>query len=190
LLAAGLFEHNACVDDRLRLLLTAGAIRERVAELGRQIRVDYPEEPGAPPLRLIGVLVGACFFVADLARAIERNVSLDFIGVQSYGDEAVSSREIRLTKDLDSDIRGLDILLVEDIVDSGRTVEHLVRLLGQRGPRSLRVASLLDKPSRRVVDVPLDYAGFAIPNEFVVGYGLDFAGRYRNLPDLYALAVE
>jgi len=172
---------------QLDCLIPAERIRQRVDELGRRIAADYPQRDGDSPLHLIGVLKGAIVFVADLARAIEREVSLDFLGIRSYGALTESSGEIRLTKDLEEDIAGRDVLLVEDIVDTGLTVEWLRDHLQRRGPRSLRVATLLDKPSRRIQPVELAYVGFEIPDEFVVGYGLDYAQRYRNLADICVL---
>jgi hypoxanthine phosphoribosyltransferase len=172
---------------QLETLIPADQIRARVEELGRRIAADYPERAGDPPLHLIGVLKGAVVFLSDLARAIGRDVSFDFLGVSSYGEAAESSGEIRLTKDIEADIAGLDVLLVEDIVDTGLTVEWLCNHLQRRGPRSLRVAALLDKPSRRLQAVELAYVGFEISDEFVVGYGLDYAQRYRNRPDICVL---
>ena len=167
----------------LRPLITAERIRTRVAELGRQIAGDYPEGQ----LRLIAILKGACFFLSDLARAIGRDVSIDFMGISSYGRDKTSSGEVRLTKDLDQEIAGQDVLIVEDIVDTGITLNYLYNVLDQRQPRSLRIATLLDKPSRRRVPVDVAYIGFQIPDEFVVGYGLDYAEKYRNLPDICVL---
>jgi hypoxanthine phosphoribosyltransferase len=180
----------AASTRRLECLISAERIRERVAELGRRIAADYPASEGDPPLHLIGVLKGAAVFVADLARAIGREVSFDFIGVSSYGGGMQSSGEIRLSKDIDEEIGGRDVLLVEDIVDTGLTVEWLCKHLQRRGPRTLRIATLLDKPSRRVQPVELSYVGFEIPDEFVVGYGLDYAQRYRNLADICVLRGE
>jgi hypoxanthine phosphoribosyltransferase len=173
-------------DPALRILISAAAIDARVAELGRQISEDYRE---AESLHLVGMLRGACFFFADLARAIGRDTSMDFMRVRSYGDGTESSGEILVTKDLEEDIGGLDVLIVEDIVDSGRTAACLNTLLSRRNPRSLRIATLLNKPSRRVTPVELAYVGFEIPDEFVVGYGLDYAERYRNLPDICVLEM-
>jgi hypoxanthine phosphoribosyltransferase len=195
---AGLFEyiffpvHNmemglAAGTRRVECLISAEQIRGRVAELGRRIAADYPPRDGDPPLHLIGVLKGAAVFVADLARAIDREVSFDFVAVRSYGGEVQSSGEIRLTKDIEEEIAGRDVLLVEDIVDTGLTVKWLCNHLRRRGPRTLRVAALLDKPGRRVEPVELKYVGFEIPDEFVVGYGLDYAQRYRNLADICVL---
>jgi hypoxanthine phosphoribosyltransferase len=167
-----------------QILITAPQIEARVAELGRQIREDYRD---APSLRLIGMLRGACFFVADLARAIERDVSLDFMRVRSYGAGTENSGEIAVTKDIEEDIAGLDVLIVEDIIDSGRTASCVLQLLERRKPRSLKLAALLSKPSRRVVEIEPDYLGFEIPDQFVVGYGLDLAERYRNLREIRVL---
>jgi hypoxanthine phosphoribosyltransferase len=182
-------EHSSLTRDieQVETLISAQRIHDRVEEMGRRIMADYPERSGDPPLLLAGVLKGSIVFLADLARAIRRHVSFDFLGVSSYGSSTESSGEIRLTKDLDGEIEGLDVLLVEDIVDTGLTVEWLCTHLRRRNPRSLRVATLLDKPSRRLKPVPLAYVGFEIPDEFVVGYGLDYAQRYRNRPDIAVL---
>jgi hypoxanthine phosphoribosyltransferase len=170
--------------SELRPLITAERIRARVAELGAQIAADYPEGH----LRLIAILKGACFFLSDLARAIRRDVSVDFMGIASYGRGQTSSGEVKLTKDLDSEIAGLDVLIVEDIVDTGVTLNYLFHVLQQRQPKSLRIATLLDKPSRRRIAVDVAYVGFQIPDEFVVGYGLDYGEKYRNLSDICVLA--
>ena len=152
-------------------------------EIGAQIDLDYPDGS----LHLICILKGACFFMADLARAIERDVVIDFMGISTYGHGTTSSGSIKVTKDLDTTIEGADVLLIEDIVDSGVTLTQLVPLLQQRNPRSIRIAALLDKPERRLRPVKVSYVGFEIEDEFVVGYGLDFAERYRNLKDICAL---
>ncbi len=170
-------------DEGLRLLISAEQIRTRVAEMGRQIAVDYP----AGTLRLIAILKGACFFLSDLARAVGRDVSIDFMGIASYGRSKSSSGEVRVTKDLDTEIAGLDVLIVEDIVDTGVTLTYLYHVLQQRKPKSLRIATLLDKPSRRLKPVDVAYTGFQIPDEFVVGYGLDYGEKYRNLEGIYVL---
>jgi hypoxanthine phosphoribosyltransferase len=169
--------------ENLRLLIGSDRIQARVAEMGQQIAADYP----GGSLRLIAILKGACFFLSDLARAIGRDVSIDFMGIASYGRGKSTSGEVRLTKDLDSEIAGLDVLIVEDIVDTGITLTYLYHVLAQRKPRSMRIATLLDKPSRRIKPVDVAYIGFQIPDEFVVGYGLDFAEQYRNLPDICVL---
>lgn len=169
----------------LRTLLSEEQIHIRIQEMGQQIGADYP----GGELHLICILKGACFFLADLARAIPRDVSIDFMGISSYGRGTTSSGQVRVTKDLDTAIEGADVLLVEDIVDSGVTLHYLTTLLTQRHPRSLRVAALLDKPERRVRPVDVAYVGFAIPDEFVVGYGLDYAERYRNLRSICVLSA-
>ncbi len=170
-------------DHSLPVLLTAEQIRSRVEELARRIDADYPDGT----LYLIGILKGACVFLADLARAIRRPVRLDFIGTSSYGSRTSSSGEVKLTKDLDVTIEGADVLVVEDIIDTGITLSYLIHLLWQRNPRSIRVAALLDKPERHQRPVTIDYLGFCIPNKFVVGYGLDYNEEYRGLRDVCVL---
>lgn len=167
-----------------RVLIPAGDLTARVGELGRQIRADYA---GRTPM-LVGVLKGAVVFLADLMRAIDASCECDFIALSSYGASTRSSGIVELTKDLSVPIEGRDVLIVEDIVDTGRTLAYLLRNLETRQPATLRVCTLLDKAARREVPVTLDYVGFQIPDEFVVGYGLDFAGLYRNLPYLGVLA--
>ena len=174
---------QSSIRPELRLLISAARIQARVAEMGRQIAADYADRP----LRLIAILKGACFFLSDLARAIGRDVSIDFMGIASYGRSKSSSGEVKVTKDLDNEIAGLDVLVVEDIVDTGITLTYLCQVLQQRKPRSLRIATLLDKPSRRIKPVDVAYIGFQIPDEFVVGYGLDYAEKYRNLSDICVL---
>jgi hypoxanthine phosphoribosyltransferase len=165
-----------------RVLVSADRIGTRIRELGAAIDRDYPDG-----VLLVAILKGACFFLVDLARAISRPVRIDFIGISSYGKGKTSSGEVRLTKDLDTAIDGADVLIVEDIVDTGITLNYLVGILEQRRPRSLRIAALLDKPERRVRPVDVAYVGFQIPDEFVVGYGLDYAEQYRNLADICVL---
>jgi hypoxanthine phosphoribosyltransferase len=167
----------------LKVLIPEERIQARVRELGAQIGADYP----SGDLRLICILKGACFFLADLARAIRRGISVDFIGISSYGKGKSTSGEVKVTKDLDLSVEGADLLIVEDIVDSGVTLNYLVHVLQQRKPRSIRIAALLDKPARRQSPVEVAYVGFTIPDEFVVGYGLDYAERYRNLRDICIL---
>jgi hypoxanthine phosphoribosyltransferase len=169
--------------DRLKVLLTREQIASKVAELGARITNDYEGEP----VVLIGVLKGATVFLADLARKIQLDVSFDFIAVSSYRDGRQQSGEVRLTKDLDHSVEDKNIILVEDILDTGVTLTHLMRMLQSRRPRSFKIAALLDKISRRIEPMQGDYVGFQIPDEFVVGYGLDFAERYRNLPDICVL---
>ena len=167
----------------LRVLLTEQQIQTRIRELGAQIDADYPEGP----IYLIVILKGACFFLADLARVLNRQARIDFIGVSSYGKGKTSSGEVKLTKDLDVSVEGAHVLVVEDIVDSGVTLTYLMHVLEQRKPRTLKIATLLDKPERRIKPVTVSYVGFQIPDEFVVGYGLDYAEDYRNLRDICVL---
>ena len=167
---------------RLDLLLSAESIEKRVAELGEQISADYGERP----LVLIGVLKGSFMFLADLIRHIRCPLRIEFIGTKSYAG-ASTSGEVQLTKDLDKPIEGEDVLLVEDIVDTGLTLHYLQNMLAQRGPASLRTIAFLDKPARRRIEVRADYVGFVIEDRFVVGYGLDFEQRYRNLRDVCVL---
>jgi hypoxanthine phosphoribosyltransferase len=167
----------------LRVLVPADQIQKRIQELGAQIVRDFPEGP----LCLVCILKGAFMFMADLSRAIDRHARCEFIGISSYGKEKSSSGEVRLTKDLDSSIEGANVLVVEDIVDTGITLTYLIHVLSQRRPRSIRIAALLDKPSRRMRPIKVDYCGFEIPDEFVVGYGLDYAEDYRNLKDICIL---
>jgi hypoxanthine phosphoribosyltransferase len=171
------------MSDSIRILFSAQQIHARIQEMGAQIDADYPDGS----LHLICILKGACFFMADLARAIDREVVIDFMGISSYGRGKTTSGAVRLTKDLDLPVEGMDILLVEDIVDSGVTLNYLVKVLEQRRPRSVRIAALLDKPDRRRRPVKVTYVGFEIPDEFVVGYGLDYGERYRNLRDVCVL---
>jgi hypoxanthine phosphoribosyltransferase len=167
----------------LRTLVTEQEIQKRIREMGAQIDADYP----TGTLHLVCILKGACFFMADLARAIERDVVVDFMGISSYGRGKTTSGAVKLTKDLDMAIESADVLLVEDIVDTGVTINYLVNILEQRKPKSIRIATLLDKPSLRLRPVKMAYLGFEIPDEFVVGYGLDYAERYRNLRDVCVL---
>jgi hypoxanthine phosphoribosyltransferase len=170
---------------QVRVLIPASEIARRVKEVGAQIARDYAGRK--QPLYLISVLKGSFMFVADLAREIPGQVRLDFIGVASYNSAKSSSGQAKLTKDLDTSIEGCDVILVEDIADTGITLAYLLDLLRQRRPASLRVAALLDKPARRARDIRVDYVAFTIPDEFVVGYGLDYAQDYRNLPDVCVL---
>jgi hypoxanthine phosphoribosyltransferase len=165
---------------KLQVLLRGGAIRQRVKALARQIERDCKGEP----VHLICILKGACIFLADLLRELRLPVSVDFIAVSSYGKGSLPSGEVRITKDLDQSIEGMNVIIVEDILDTGLTLNYLFRILQSRKPKSLKIAALLDKPARRVKDIAVDYIGFKIPDKFVVGYGLDYAERYRNLPDV------
>jgi hypoxanthine phosphoribosyltransferase len=170
--------------DSLRVFLTSEQIQRRIQELGAQIDKDYK----GGPVYLVAILKGACFFLADLARAMKTPARLEFMGIASYGKGKTSSGEVRVTKDLDVSIEGYDVLIVEDIVDSGVTLTYLLGLLKQRKPKSLRIAALIDKPERRLRPVEVAYVGFQIPDEFVVGFGLDYAEDYRNLKDICILA--
>jgi hypoxanthine phosphoribosyltransferase len=174
-------------DDIAKVLLNSEQIQARVAEMGRQIGADYAE---SGDLLLVGVLKGCAMFMMDLVRAIELPLAFDFIAVASYGASTESSGVVRMLKDLDIDIAGRHLLIVEDIIDSGLTLAYLRSQLLRRNPASLRICALLNKPERRTADVPVDYLGFDIPNEFVVGYGLDYAERYRNLPYIGVLKPE
>ena len=173
-------------DEVERILLTEDQIARRVAELAASLHNDYT---GRDPL-LVGVLTGAVVFLADLMRHLPLPVSVDFIQVASYGDATVSSGQVRVLKDLQRPVAGRDVLVVEDIVDTGRSLRFITDHLAAGNPRSLKVCAFLDKPSRREVDVQIDYLGFEIPDFFVVGYGLDFAQKYRNLPYVAVLREE
>lgn len=166
-----------------RPIVTQEQMRSRIRELGRQISADY----AGKDLVLVGVLKGAYAFFADLARAIRIPVQVDFIIVTSYGTQAKTSGKVKLVTELTEKIKNRDVLLVEDIVDSGLTIQYLTKALAKQKPRSIKVCTLLSKPERRVVDVPLQYIGFRIPNQYVVGYGLDYQQQYRNLPYLAVL---
>jgi len=172
-------------QEKLKVLIRRAAIQKRVREVAHQITRDFQGER----IHLIGVLKGACIFLSDLVREINLETSIDFIAVSSYGKNKESSGQVRLVKDLDSSIEGLNVIVVEDILDTGITLTYLLRVLAQRKPKSLRIAALLDKPSRRIKEVQADYIGFKIPNDFVVGYGLDYAERYRNLKDVCILTL-
>jgi hypoxanthine phosphoribosyltransferase len=172
-------------QEKLKVLIRRARIQKRVVEVARAITKDFKGER----VHLVGVLKGACIFLSDLVREINLETSIDFIAVSSYGKGKQSSGQVRLLKDLDSSIEGLNVVVVEDILDTGVTLTYLLRILKQRKPKSLKIAALLDKPSRRIRDVKGDYIGFTIPNDFVVGYGLDYAERYRNLKDVCVLTL-
>ena len=169
----------------LSVFISAQQIHDRIQQLGRQIDEDYA---GRGPVYLVVILKGACMFLADLARAMQTPARIEFMGISSYGRGKTSSGQVKVTKDLDVSIEGHDVIIVEDIVDSGVTLNYLLQLLEQRKPRSLRIATLLDKPERRMREVKVDYVGFQIPDEFVVGYGLDYAEDFRNLKDVCILS--
>ncbi len=172
--------------SKLPVLFSSAQIQARVAELGSAITHDFEGES----VVLIGVLKGAAIFLADLARVVDLDCSFDFLSVSSYGESTVSSGQVQLVLDLSASIHGRNVILVEDILDTGLTLSFLQKLLLARQPRTLRLAALLDKPSRRIEPVEADYTGFSIPNHFVVGYGMDFAERYRNLPDIRILPAQ
>jgi hypoxanthine phosphoribosyltransferase len=172
--------------DRLKVLLTREQIAKKVAEIGARITHDFEGES----LVLIGVLKGATIFLADLAREIKLDVSFDFIAVSSYGNSKQQSGEVKLMKDVDHSMEGKNIILVEDILDTGLTLTYLKNLLLGHQPKAVKIAALLDKVSRRTQPIHGDYVGFEIPDEFVVGYGLDFAERYRNLPEVCILETD
>jgi len=160
------------------VLIDQEELSARIAALAREIRQDYP----TGQLHFVCVLKGAFLFLGDLIRAMDGHVTIDFMACSSYGGGTTSTGEVRLSKDLDSGLEGRDVIIVEDIVDTGLTLHYLQEILAARGPRSLRTACLLSKPSRRKIDVTVDYIGFTIEDRFVVGYGLDYAEQYRNLP--------
>lgn len=170
-------------NDDLEILLDAETIARRGRELAAQISADYRGRP----LRLVGILKGAWVFLADLVRQLTFEVTVDFISIESYGNNSTTTGAVKITKDLDRSIEGLDVLVVEDILDTGHTFEYLRGVLEAHKPRSLKVVTRLDKPLRRVRPVHADYVGFTIPDVFVVGYGLDYAQQYRNLPDVRVL---
>lgn len=164
--------------EHIRVLLPEEEVDARIQEIGDQISRDY----AGKQVHLVCVLKGGSFFMCELAKRISVPVSLDFMSVSSYGSDTKSSGVVKIVKDLDESLKDKDVVVVEDIVDSGRTLSYLLEMLWDRGPRSLRLCTLLDKPERRVVEVKVDYTGFQIPDQFVVGYGLDYDQRYRNLP--------
>jgi hypoxanthine phosphoribosyltransferase len=172
--------------DVENVLLDADTISRRVVELGQEISRDY----AGRDLLLIGVLKGAVFFIADLMRELEVSCEVDFMAISSYGSSTDSSGVVRILKDLDESIEGRDVLVVEDIIDSGLTLSYLLRTLRARQPRSLEVCALLTKPTRRKIEINCQYVGFEIPADFVIGYGLDFAEKYRNLPYVGVLREE
>lgn len=166
------------MKEKIRIMLTEQEVNEKIAQIAARISEDYAGES----VHLICVLKGSIFFTCELAKRITLPVTLDFMSVSSYGNGTESSGNVRINKDLDEPLDGKNVLVVEDIIDSGRTLSYLMENLGTRNPKSLRLCTLLDKPDRRVTDIQVDYTGFVIPDEFVVGYGLDYAQKYRNLP--------
>lgn len=172
--------------DIEKVLITREEIQKRSAELGAELTKEYADKN---PL-VVGILKGAIPFMADIVREIDTYLELDFMDVSSYGNQMVSSGEVKILKDLDINVEGRDLLIVEDIIDSGRTLGYLVDLFKYRKANSVKIVTLLDKPEGRVVDITADYVGFNVPNEFVVGYGLDYAEAYRNLPYVGVLKPE
>ena len=166
------------MSERVRIMLTEQEVNDRIKKIGEQISKDY----AGKSVHLVCVLKGGSFFMCELAKRITVPVTLDFMSASSYGSSTKSSGVVKIVKDLDEPLKDKNVLVVEDIVDSGRTLSYLLKMLGDRGPASVKLCTLLDKPERRVTDVKEDYTGFEIPDEFVVGYGLDYDQRYRNLP--------
>lgn len=179
-------ERNVMTQDMAKVLISEEEIREKVAELGRRISEDY----AGKDVLMVSVLKGSFIFMADLTRAIDIHLNVDFMAVSSYGSGTKTSGVVRVLKDLDVPLEGRDLLIVEDILDSGKTLFYLKEMLEQRGPASIRICTLLDKPERRQAEVNADYVGFVVPDEFVVGYGLDYDERYRNLKYIGVLKPE
>ena len=174
------------MSETIKVLISEEEVNQKIREVAAQISKDYEGKQ----VHLICVLKGGCFFMCELAKRISTTVSMDFMSVSSYGSDTKSSGVVKIVKDLDESIQDKDVIVVEDIVDSGRTLSYLLEMLRDRRPASLRLCTLLDKPERRVVDVHVDYTGFVIPDEFVVGYGLDYDQRYRNLPYIGVVEFE
>ncbi len=172
--------------EKISVLLSEEEVDKRIQEIGEQISKDYAGEQ----VHLVCVLRGGVFFLCELAKRITVPVSLDFMSVSSYGSDTKSSGVVKIVKDLDDSLTDKHVIVVEDIVDSGRTLSYLLEMLKDRGPKSMKLCTLLDKPDRRVVDVKVDYTGFQIPDEFVVGYGLDYAQKYRNLPYIGVVELD
>lgn len=173
-------------EDILKVLITEQELKNKIAQLGAQISKDYENKN----LLMVSVLKGSVIFMADLMRAITIHARVDFMAVSSYGSGVKTSGVVKIVKDLDLPLDGYDILIVEDILDSGKTLDYLIDILNQRNPKSIKIATLLDKPERREVNIKPDYSGFVVPDEFVVGYGLDYAEKYRNLPFVGVLKPE
>ncbi len=174
------------INDIEKILISENELQERIREMGNEITADYEGKE----ILMIGVLRGAVIFMSDLARAIKVPVAIDFMAVSSYGASTSSSGVVRILKDLDEDVEGKNLLIVEDIIDSGLTLKYLLENLKSRNPASIKLCTLLNKPERRKVSVDIDYNGFMVPDEFVVGYGLDYAEKYRNLPFIGILKPE
>nr|WP_077368909.1 hypoxanthine phosphoribosyltransferase [Anaerosalibacter sp. Marseille-P3206] len=170
-------------DITKEVLVSEEELQKRVRELGEQITKDYEGKD----LMLVCILKGAAIFMSDLARRIDLPITMEFLAVSSYGNSTESSGVVKIVKDLDADVKGKDILIVEDIIDTGLTLSYITDNLKKRGAKSVKICTLLDKPERRKVDVPVDYIGFVVPDEFIVGYGIDYAEKYRNLPFVSSL---
>lgn len=176
------------INEIGEVLITEDQIEKRVSELADQITEDYKDQEG--DLVLVGVLKGAVVFLTDLSRKINLPLTFDFISASSYGNSTTSSGDVRILKDLDQNIEGKNIIVVEDIIDTGFTLSYILKSLENKGARSIRIATLLDKKERRKVDMHVDYVGFGIPDEFIVGYGIDYAEKYRNLPSICTIKRE
>lgn len=174
------------MSDQISVMYSEEEVNSKIKELGEQISKDY----AGKKLTLVCILKGAAFFACELAKRITVPVQLEFMRCSSYGNETESSGVVKIIQDLDEPVRGKNILVVEDIIDTGRTMHYLLEVLGQRAPESVKLCALLDKPERRVADVKVDYTGFVIPDEFIVGYGLDYAQKYRNLPYIGIIRPE
>ena len=172
--------------DKIRVLLTEEEVNKKISEVAAQINKDYEGKE----VHLICILKGGVFFTCELAKRLTIPVSLDFMSVSSYGSDTKSSGVVKIIKDLDEPLEGKNVIIVEDIIDSGRTLAYLIEVLKQRNPASIRLCALLNKPDRREVEVQIDYLGFDIPDEFVVGYGLDYAQKYRNLPYIGVVELQ
>ena len=166
------------MEQKIDVMIDEATVEARIAEIAQQLSKEYEGKT----IHIIGVLKGSVFFMCELAKRLTVPVTMDFMSVSSYGNDTKSSGVVKMIKDLDESIEGRDVVLIEDIMDSGRTLSYLINILKERKPASFKVVTLLDKPDRRVIDVKVDYTGFQIPDEFVVGYGLDYDQRYRNLP--------
>ena len=174
------------MSEKIETLIDSGKVEQRIREVAAQINEDYQDSM----LHLICVLKGGVYVMTELSKHLTIPVTMDFMSVSSYGDDTKSSGVVRILKDLDQPLEGKDVLIVEDIIDSGRSMHYLLKILKSRGPESLKLCSLLNKPDRRVTEVEIDYTGFDIPDEFVVGYGLDYAQKYRNLPYIGTVVLE
>lgn len=174
------------MEDKIRVLLSEEEVDKKIEEIGARISKDYQGKA----VHMICILKGGIFFTCELAKRISVPVSMDFMSVSSYGADTKSSGVVKIIKDLDEPLDGKDVLIVEDIIDSGRTLSYLIEIFKKRNPKSVRLCTLLDKPERRVTDVKVDYVGFNIPDKFVVGYGLDYNQKYRNLPYIGVVEVE